>query len=732
MGISRHSKAGCWGDSGRCNLKFVELLMTCLTRRQNRSFGWKLALATVVFLAGGSISRASDKSIFDDDWSSPSQKKPVTPTPAVVKPPAPVTPPAPAPVAPPPVTPSPVTPGPLTPPPRPAPITPPPLAPQPPRPAIPAPAVPAGTITRQVIPPTTRLDTSRKLLKEAFAKQLADKSPKARNQLSITLLDEALKANSDASDQYVLFSGALNCAREAGNLRQVSLVAQKFAASFPVDQNLLLINAASGMSLKADTTSRTNENVTLALELVDTLVTQGDLIGAARLCAAMRPAAAADKTLMATVTRRAQEIDALRIAKERIAPSLTKLAENPSDPAANSAVGAYNCFSLGNWNEGLPMLAKGSDPATKLLAATELAQPKTAVEQLALADGWWGISERQVGPSQVTVQRHAVSWYYAAREGLSPLQKLKIDKHIAELAAKEGPAAMAAIAAQQNYARLKAYRSQLWTEAGTDRTPLAVEQPVGGEISWPGKAGAYSLADKVRIGRDADKQKNVSRADGTIHVGPGFIAEGGNILVAHGVLDIAGDPARPAVFRKTHFVVELGGHIKASNAVFDECSFGKGGGWFVDSFSAKFEFSRCLLIETKFENLNRVDMGFRFNGCSIVDCRLPSRGSDSKHDSYKVSTSDWSRIRDCDFYNCDIHASVVWCMNQCNFSACRITEKDTDYHAESNLTITLGIPRQESAQLLADLAARTKCSEKGQVSFDVAQNPYSHQAFSPP
>ena len=46
------------------------------------------------------------------------------------------------------------------------------------------------------------------------------------------------------------------------------------------------------------------------------------------------------------------------------------LKKTPDDPKANEAVGRYNCFLKGDWQEGLPQLAAGADGQLKQLAET--------------------------------------------------------------------------------------------------------------------------------------------------------------------------------------------------------------------------------------------------------------------------------------------------------------------------------------------------------------------------
>ena len=45
--------------------------------------------------------------------------------------------------------------------------------------------------------------------------------------------------------------------------------------------------------------------------------------------------------------------------------AIDKLKENPTDPEANLTAGTYYSFVKNEWDKGLPLLAKGSDPELK-------------------------------------------------------------------------------------------------------------------------------------------------------------------------------------------------------------------------------------------------------------------------------------------------------------------------------------------------------------------------------
>src|SRR5207237_1423076 len=87
----------------------------------------------------------------------------------------------------------------------------------------------------------------------------------------------------------------------------------------------------------------------------------------------------------------------------------------PQDAEANLIVGKHLCFGCGRWDEGLPLLAKGSDAALKTLAEKDLAKPPGGAALMALADGWWDLAYDQAetpsGKPKVAPLLRAKFWY---------------------------------------------------------------------------------------------------------------------------------------------------------------------------------------------------------------------------------------------------------------------------------------------------------------------------------
>jgi hypothetical protein len=342
--------------------------------------------------------------IFEDDW----------------------TPPAPRKVAPPPVDNPAVKPTP--------PATGTPASTLPPAPKI----TPPVASPRRAIPDKAEQAKSRKLFKEVFAKELADKSPAARRALAGRLLEEASKSAGIPTDQFVLLFGATEAGREGSDLALCIQAVDLMTDSFEVDGLQFKVETALKMSLKADSPFTSSQNGWAGLALMDQLIAAEDYVAVAQLSTALRPPAATDPALSLQLQNRTKEVDARRVGAERIAKDLAKLKTAPDDPVANLAVGKFLCFTKGDWTVGLPMLAKGSDAKLQQLAKQELAKQADKEAIAALGDAWWEVAATQRDVSHAKIVQHAVGFYQLALESSSGLRRAAMEKRIAEGAALFG------------------------------------------------------------------------------------------------------------------------------------------------------------------------------------------------------------------------------------------------------------------------------------------------------
>lgn len=139
----------------------------------------------------------------------------------------------------------------------------------------------------------------------------------------------------------------------------------------------------------------------------------------------------------------AENIDGTAERFAAVAASVEKLKTAPNDPAANLQVGQYECFDKGNWDKGLALLAKGSDPALKKLADQTLAKPEEAEAQYAVAEAWWKAADTLKGTSQSRTRGYASHWYQEALPNLTGLSKAMAQKRVDEFKPSTGSVAAA-------------------------------------------------------------------------------------------------------------------------------------------------------------------------------------------------------------------------------------------------------------------------------------------------
>ena len=123
----------------------------------------------------------------------------------------------------------------------------------------------------------------------------------------------------------------------------------------------------------------------------------------------------------AAVARRVEALPEARRDYEAAQAARERLKAAPDAPEACNAVGRWLCFFRGEWNEGLKLLAKGSDQGLKSAAAMELAsKPSKAEDKIARGNAWWELAEKATGRARSAMRYHAGHWYEEALAELVP------------------------------------------------------------------------------------------------------------------------------------------------------------------------------------------------------------------------------------------------------------------------------------------------------------------------
>lgn len=389
---------------------------------------WLVAgAAAVVLLGGGWI-------LFGGDAPKPSPVPSPSPVAAAPKAsPSPVAPP-PAPEPPPPPPPS------ATPSPSPEPEPPPP-PPSPPAPVpTPAPtpeptAIPSPTPTPEPTPPpkpAKLAEPGKEALKKAReavqARFRADlKSP----DLPAKLLAAASEADVEPEFAYAGLVEARDAAARQFDFAAVRRILDALQARFEIDalDHRAEALAAAGHPKTADG----------ARALVGALEAFSDAaISADRFELPGRFAARVNDlkklTSVEELTERLDRAKALNAEYARLKPHLETLREKPDDPGANLQVGRFACLSKGDWAQGLPMLAKGSDPKLRDLAQLEHVERPNGEQLLELCQGWLKLAEAE----SVAARKRALgdrAWraFSAGQSSFTPKDREALDARLAKL-----------------------------------------------------------------------------------------------------------------------------------------------------------------------------------------------------------------------------------------------------------------------------------------------------------
>lgn len=117
----------------------------------------------------------------------------------------------------------------------------------------------------------------------------------------------------------------------------------------------------------------------------------------------------------------------------RFLAALETLQANSDDADAATVAGLWLCVKRGDWEQGLPHLAKGADAAVKTVAEQDLrSAPAGPEEQVALGDQWWDLAQSAKGSLRDAWLMRAGHWYRLAEaDASSAVLKDKIGQRLA-------------------------------------------------------------------------------------------------------------------------------------------------------------------------------------------------------------------------------------------------------------------------------------------------------------
>lgn len=236
----------------------------------------------------------------------------------------------------------------------------------------------------------------------------------------------------DPAGRYVLLELSAVIAAQAGSVTTALEATDATERIFRTDAMGLRAKVLESTAGRALSSQENEAALQAATDIIDQMIEVDNFDLTTRMLAVALAAArrSGDKHLIHSIAERKEEIASTKAAFLQVVHLIDALQADPSDAEANRAVGEYCCFVKGQWENGLPMLSRGSDSGLADLAGRELKRPGEAYKKVALADSWWEASHRTTKYCRA-MRNRAAYWYQQALPELEAgLERLKAEIRI--------------------------------------------------------------------------------------------------------------------------------------------------------------------------------------------------------------------------------------------------------------------------------------------------------------
>jgi len=265
-------------------------------------------------------------------------------------------------------------------------------------------------------------------------------------------------------------------------------------------------------------------------------------------------------------------------------------------------------------------------------------------------------------------------------------------------------------------ARMKTATDALSSKASPKELAFAAKF-IEGKGTWSDDGTGYVVSNPVQIGNCGHVRGGESKG-GDVVIQPGFVLANGVLRASQGKLEIKGSPDRPVVFKNVSIECDYTASVTASFALFIDCKFVKTGGWFwKGGFSSKWDFSDCLIVDSAFNSLTKIDYGIKLQRCTFVQVAIPDRSltDDAAKDNTGLFHDQWNTISDCQFYQCKVPPSLLWANGKSAFLDCTINGAST-FASAKPLQAGGFLPKDDSS-FEAAISAATKTKGAGKVDY---------------
>lgn len=296
--------------------------------------------------------------------------------------------------------------------------------------------VPEQSVKKLPVPDETGQEKALAIVREVYGEEYkVAKTLDQKKALAEKILGKAAESKSEPVPYFVLLKLARDVAVAAGEVDLALQAVESMSTTFEVKTLAAKNEVFTKAAQFAHTQQQSEALARCALALVDAavLVDQFQIakeVGNHGLHAARE---SRQKELITKLVARSKEVEEIASEYDKAKAAMAVSRDGLTDPASCLVVGKYLCFMKDDWDQGIPLLAKGSDETLKTIATRELAGVSSTSDQVMLADSWWEVAEKEEGRAQQTIRQRAELWYRKAMPDMTGLAKDKVEKRLDSL-----------------------------------------------------------------------------------------------------------------------------------------------------------------------------------------------------------------------------------------------------------------------------------------------------------
>lgn len=285
---------------------------------------------------------------------------------------------------------------------------------------------------KRPVPSQADQNAAVKLVKEVFKADYAKaKLPNDKLILAQKLLKQGVETEDDPVGRFALFREARELATDVGSVDVALNAIEAISEQFEIDFNKMVVETLTKAKRVSKPAGLSNQDLIRVMGLIDQAVQEDDFEFASAMCPiAMFVAKNTSADSLKSVNIRTSEIDSIQKAYGASRIARQTLVNSPDDPEACLTDGKYLCFLKGNWATGLPLLARSSNSTLKALAENDIAEPTEAAAQIAVADGWRTLAEKETGLARGQLALRSKYWYEQSEKSLTGLTAAKVKKQV--------------------------------------------------------------------------------------------------------------------------------------------------------------------------------------------------------------------------------------------------------------------------------------------------------------